>query len=62
MIYEMNARTKKFPDEVKKAWDEEVGRRIDDVVAGRVKTRDAEEVLASLEAKYARRSAHADRS
>ena len=43
------------PEEVAKAWDEEIARRIDDVVSGRVKTRDMNEVLAELEAKYRRR-------
>jgi putative addiction module component (TIGR02574 family) len=40
------------PEEVGKAWDAELERRIDDVVAGRVKTLDADEVLADLTAKY----------
>ncbi len=43
------------PEDVEKAWDEEIARRIDDVVSGRVKTRDMDEVLAELEAKHRRR-------
>lgn len=41
-------------------WDmdiskEELARRVDDVVSGRVETLDADQVLAELRAKYARR-------
>jgi putative addiction module component (TIGR02574 family) len=43
------------PEKVEKAWPEELERRIDDVVAGRVKARDANDVLAQLDAKHAGR-------
>jgi len=43
------------PEDVAKAWDEEIARRLDDVVSGRVKTRDLDASMSELEAKYARR-------
>jgi hypothetical protein len=43
------------PDELRREWNEEIAKRIDDVVAGRVKARDLDESMAELEAKYPRR-------
>ncbi len=43
------------PEQIAKAWDEEIGRRIDGVVSGRVPTRDMREAMAELRARYARR-------
>jgi putative addiction module component (TIGR02574 family) len=43
------------PPEIAKAWDEEIRRRIDDVVAGRTKTIDMHEAMAQLRARHARR-------
>jgi putative addiction module component (TIGR02574 family) len=43
------------PEQVEAAWTEELKARLDDVVSGRVKTRDADEVLAELRATYPRR-------
>jgi putative addiction module component (TIGR02574 family) len=42
------------PEEVAKAWAAELQRRLDDVVAGRVETRDMGEVLHELRARYER--------
>jgi hypothetical protein len=42
------------PEEIAKAWDEVIKRRIDDVVSGRAKTRDMREAIAELRARYAR--------
>jgi putative addiction module component (TIGR02574 family) len=42
------------PEEVEKAWAAELEKRIEDVVSGRVKTRDLDESMAELEAKYTR--------
>ncbi len=42
------------PEEVERAWTAELEKRLDDVVAGRVKTRDLDESMAELEAKYTR--------
>lgn len=43
------------PEEVEKAWAPELERRIEDVVEGRTQTRDVDEALAELRARYARR-------
>jgi len=42
-------------DEIGDPSEEELARRIDDVVSGRVETRDMDEVLAELRAKYSPR-------
>jgi putative addiction module component (TIGR02574 family) len=44
-----------MPEEIKKAWDEEIKRRLDDVVSGRTKTIDMNEAMAQLRARHARR-------
>ena len=43
------------PEEVEKAWAPELERRIEDVVEGRTQTRDVDDALAELRARYARR-------
>lgn len=43
------------PEEVEKAWAPELERRIEDVVEGRAQTRDVDDALAELRARYARR-------
>ena len=40
------------PTEVRRAWEAEVERRVDDILSGRVEEIPAEEVLARLRAKY----------
>ena len=40
------------PADVERAWQEEVERRLDDLVSGKVKAIPAEEVFAKLRAKY----------
>ena len=40
------------PTEVRRAWEAEVERRVDDILSGRVEEIPAEEALAKLRAKY----------
>jgi putative addiction module component (TIGR02574 family) len=43
------------PEDVAKAWDDEIRRRVDEVISGRAKTVDMREAMAELRARYARR-------
>jgi putative addiction module component (TIGR02574 family) len=51
---EANLEEQDTPEEVEKAWNEEIARRIEDVETGRVKTKPLDEVISKLRARYSR--------
>lgn len=50
------------PEEIAKAWDEEIARRVADMDAGRTKWNSAEEVMTELRARIKTAEADADKS
>jgi len=52
LLHSLDEQPADDPTEVRRAWEAEVERRVDDILSGRVEEIPAEEALARLRAKY----------
>lgn len=52
LLHSLDEQPADDPAEVRRAWEAEVERRVDDILSGRVEEIPAEEALARLRAKY----------
>lgn len=62
LIVSIDGEPEGTPEEIAKAWEEEIARRVTDMDAGRTKWNSAEEVMTELRARIKTAEADADKS